>query len=527
MKNKIFVNQIGYGVDLQKFAYVKGFSQGTEFKIINSDGKSVYTGSLTNERTDEISGETTCVADFSDFSFDGQFFLQIHDVKSSLFKIGSSVFNDLYFSTLRYFYLSRCGQEIKDSVFHHSECHTSDAKIFGTELTKNVNGGWHDAGDYGRYIVAGSKAVMDLLLAYLSCKSYSDFDILDEVRFELDWFLKMQREDGAVYHKVSCYNFCSFIMPEEEKDELVIAPVSTAATADFAGCLAFASLVFKEKDSVYSEKLLQASLKAQHYVDSNKDELYKNPSEITTGSYSDWNVYDEKFFALSALYIVTKDDVYLKKALEIRKIAKSKKDDKNVEWKKNWFVSFGWGCVSGYGYELLLKNKDLLSSQVYDELLKDILENAERILSFVKESSFDVGVKMVFWGSNGFVCDEAHILLLAYELSGKKEYYDAALMQLNYILGCNPMDMCYVTGNGTNSPKHCHHRPSGAINKIMSGMLSGGPCSGLYDSVAKEKLQGVAPLKCFVDIQGSYSTNEVAIYWNSSLVHLISRLKLI
>ena len=57
----------------------------------------------------------------------------------------------------------------------------------------------------------------------------------------------------------------------------------------------------------------------------------------------------------------------------------------------------------------------------------------------------------------------------------------------------------------------------------MPGMLAGGPCEGLYDHVAKEYLQGKPAACCYIDMEGSYSTNEVAIYWNSPLVYLTAR----
>ena len=72
-------------------------------------------------------------------------------------------------STLKYFTDSRCGQGI---------CHTGIAEVYGTGEKKNVQGGWHDAGDYGRYVVAGTKAVMDLLLAYKKCpEKFAGFDL--------------------------------------------------------------------------------------------------------------------------------------------------------------------------------------------------------------------------------------------------------------------------------------------------------------------------------------------------------------
>jgi hypothetical protein len=68
--------------------------------------------------------------------------------------------------------------------------------------------------------VPGAKAVADLLLAFEDYdKVFSDNvgipesgngtpDVLDEVRYELEWMFKMQDEQsGGVYHKVTGLNF--------------------------------------------------------------------------------------------------------------------------------------------------------------------------------------------------------------------------------------------------------------------------------------------------------------------------------
>jgi len=47
--------------------------------------------------------------------------------------------------------------------------------------------------------------------------------------------------------------------------------------------------------------------------------------------------------------------------------------------------------------------------------------------------------------------------------------------------------------------------------------MAGGPNSGLQDPVAQANLMGCAPATCYIDEIGSYSTNEVAINWNSAL----------
>ena len=531
----VFVNQIGYGSNGSKLAYVRGAAQNEDFFLLDEDGKTVFSGKTGKAVKDRVAAEEICAADFSSFDKPGTYTVKIDGAQSVPFKIGDRLFDDLYLSILKYFYLSRCGQEImleEDSVWNHPACHTGIAKIYGTNKTKKVLGGWHDAGDYGRYIVAGSKTVMDLLLAYASLEASGTlavgeekFDILNEVRFELEWMLEMQREDGAVYHKISCYHFCPFILPQEEKEALVIAPVSTSATADFAGCLAYASTFYKEKDKNFSEKLLSAAKKAQDYLDSHEDELYKNPPEITTGGYGDWSVKDERYFALCSLFAVTGEDEYLKKAMQVRKEAKAIPYNPEEPWKRPWIEGFGWGCVAGYGTEILLRNKKLIKdADIIEDLETSIKDTYEKVLERVKNASFGTSLEKVFWGSNGAVCDNAHLLLLAYDLTGNKEYFEAAKKQLDYILGCNPMNVCYVTGFGTNTVQNPHHRPSGAVGSTMPGMLSGGPSEWLADEIAKNKLQGKPPLQCFIDVQGSYSTNEVAIYWNSPLVYLVARM---
>lgn len=517
-ESEIFINQIGYKPADKKNVFVSKAAKGRakEFSICKkADDQTVFTGALLAAPDDELSGGAYYSGDFSSLQEAGQYYVCLGDEKSFDFTISDDVYDQVALSTLKYFTDSRCGQGI---------CHTGIAEVYGSGEKKNVQGGWHDAGDYGRYVVAGTKAVMDLLLAYKkSPEKFSDFDLLGEVRFELEWLLQMQREDGAVYHKISCYHFCPFIKAEDEKDQLVLAPVSTAATADFAGCLAYAAGFYKEKDSDFSDKLLAAALKAQTYLFSHDDELYINPPEITTGGYGDRDVRDERYFALCALFAATGDKNYLTHALKYREDKKKDNPDPKHPWNCGWQEGFGWPFVSGYGTEILLEQE--LPSDLLAEIHSCIISQAEKLLTVSKASAFRYCSKFVFWGSNGAICDMAHILLMAYDITGREDFYITAKAQIDYILGANPVNYCYVTGTGTKQVLHPHHRPSGASGRVYPGMLSGGPCSGLLDAYAKEHLAGQPPLKCFADAQPSYSTNEVAIYWNSAFVYVLSRVR--
>lgn len=547
--SSIFVNQIGYKTNCSKKAYVaidrlslskkqKEEIEKLSFSVIDGMGNSVYTGNLCAPLKDTLADENVSLIDFSSFTHTGSYKIKLNEIEeeSFSFKICDFVFDDVYEKTVHYFYLSRCGIDIISNVdnglWNHPACHTQIAEIYGEPgKTKRVIGGWHDAGDYGRYVIAVSKAAMDLMFtaeALSSCERSSEVScvrvnvLLSEVHYAMEWMLQMQREDGGVYHKVSGYHFCGFILPHEETDKQVLAPVSTTATADFAGCLAYASVIFKDRDPDFSDTLLQAALKAQTYLDTHEDVVYQNPPEITTGGYGDKNVQDEKYFALCSLYVATGIKTYLEKALEIRKQLKSLPVDPDPRAIK-WYLGFGWGSVAGYGSEILLR-KGQLSKQVYDDLLSEVIIRADKCLKVYKTASFGTCIEKVFWGSNGHVCDEAHLLLLAYDLTSNDIYCEVARSQLNYILGCNPMDLCYVTACGTQSPKNPHHRPSGALKNTMPGMVAGGPSEWLADEVAKNNLQGKPPLMRYIDQVGSYSTNEIDIYWNSPLVYLIGRM---
>ena len=97
-----------------------------------------------------------------------------------------------------------------------------------------------------------------------------------------------------------------------------------------------------------------------------------------------------------------------------------------------------------------------------------------------------------------------------------------AQRQLSYLLGTNANSYCFVTGYGSLSPEHTHHRPSQALGETMKGMLVGGPDSNLEDPYAKATLKGRAAAKCYADNEQSYSCNEVTIYWNSPLIYLLA-----
>ena len=128
------------------------------------------------------------------------------------------------------------------------------------------------------------------------------------------------------------------------------------------------------------------------------------------------------------------------------------------------------------------------------------------------------------WGSNMDVANSAKALLLYSRLAEKTParkhvYESAALEHIHYILGRNPLSQCYVSGFGAVPMKNPHHRPCVAVGEAFPGMVSGGPNGQVppRDEILYKNCAGQPPSKCYIDHIDSFSGNEVAIYWNSSV----------
>lgn len=512
---KIQVNQIGYEPDAQKVAVLTG-AEDTAFAIVDAEtGETVYEGTPDAAMNNANTGRQEQRADFSDFTEPGTYKVVTENCgESYAFVIGEDVYADAFADTLKMFYMQRCGTELDAKYagdYAHGVCHGTMATVYGTSTQKDVSGGWHDAGDYGRYVVAGAKAVADLLLAYEDYPEVFDDalgipesgngipDVLDEARYELEWMLKMQEANGGVYHKVTCRNFPETVMPEMETEELVISPISNTATGDFAAVMAMAARVYETVDADFAASCLAAAEKAYGYLEANgPDGGFHNPSDVVTGEYGDANDADERFWAAAELYRTTGENAYLQKAKSLV---------------QDHFSGLGWADVGGYGaYALLMSEDSSVAQQA-----KSILENgASYAIQNAEADTYYSSVANVYpWGSNMSIANNG---MLCY-MVGKDTYGKA---QVDYLFGNNGTSYCFLTGYGTLSPEGTHHRPSQALGQTMPGMLVGGPNSNLEDPYAQAVLQGLPVALCYVDNEQSYSCNEITIYWNSPLVYIMA-----
>lgn len=527
----INLNQVGYRPNDYKSAIFRDSSLDTKFDVVNVEtGKVVYTGDVVGSVYTASAWETVAYGDFSALKEPGTYkVVASNSGESYEFVIADDVYDNVFDDIVKMLYLQRCGSELKEKHagdFAHAACHTQKATIYGTSEKKDVSGGWHDAGDYGRYVVSGAKAVADILLAYEEYGSvFGDKagipesgngipDILDEARYELEWLLKMQdHNSGGVYHKVTGLSFEGMVMPETVTDDLYIMPISNTATGDFVAVMAMAARIYQPFDSTFAKKCLSASKGAMIYLENNLGKGgYHNPGDVSTGEYPDTVDKDEYFWALSELYKTTGNPEYDKKLATINVASGN--------------YGLGWQEVSLYGCYAYLTSKKQ-NADTKKKLLDIFNTQLATIEKNIKEDGYFSSMGAVYpWGSNMTIANNGMVLLMAKKLNNKEgDYNQLAKKQLDYLLGANSTSYCFVTGYGTLSPQNTHHRPSVALGTTMPGMLVGGANSNLEDPYAQNVLADKPAAKCYVDHFQSYSCNEITVYWNSPLIYLLAGIK--
>ncbi|MBN2202482.1 glycoside hydrolase family 9 protein, partial [bacterium] len=318
----INLNQVGYRTNAVKRAFVTGYEGA--WRIVGSNGKTVLSGETAPAGFDPLAGDEIARIDFDGLTRPGEYriVLSAAGIESYPFTVDDDPYGALADALLKNFYFQRCGTALTEEyagMYAHSACHTRPAVLYGTDTQIDVTGGWHDAGDYGRYSEPGACAAAMLLLAYDSFPGlFGDDlgipesgngvpDILDEVRWELDWLMKMQDPaTGGVFHKAASVRFPGFVMPEKDYSTIAVHAVSPTATAATAAVLAQAARIWRGIDVEYASVLLEAAEFAYGWIIANTGAPgFKNPPGVESGEYGDASAADESFWAAMELYRTT------------------------------------------------------------------------------------------------------------------------------------------------------------------------------------------------------------------------------
>ncbi len=541
IKTEIVVNQVGYLPQWQKTALLINNQNPTaQIKLINSDTKKlVATMTSIPEIQDDETGDRLSEIDFSSITEPGKYYLKQGKLKSAPFKIGNEIYQQPLVTLLRSYYLQRCGVEIDDPItgISHLPCHLKDGILAHQDQYHQVGdnlaalGGWHNGEGYSKYVATTTVTIARLLNLYQQQpdlfpdgqlgipESGNDIsDLLDEMQFGLDWLLKMQRADGAVYRKLAGRQWSIAIAPDEDIQTRYIYGISTPETAKFAAVMAIASRTYQSLEAQLAAKYLNAAESAWQYLqtqpemkidwvegDDNGSIKYL-ASEFDTEKSLQTDI-DDRLWAAVELYITTGK-------LNFADYFAANLDQTD-------YSLFSWKNPAPLALIDYLRQEDQPTSEELATTIKTkIQQRADLLLAKVNKSAYHIANDNFIWNSNRMTAEEGITLVYAYILTQNKDYLNAAIDQLDYILGRNYFNQTFITDIGTKHVKHINHPFAVAKKIIIPGLVVGGPNSDAQDGmVAKNQGQ-----LSYIDDARSYSTNQYAIDNNASLISLIVNL---
>lgn len=557
----IMVNQVGYEAAASHKLAVAD-TPGS-YVLKNAAGEVLWQGRTGEAMQDPLCGETLYPLDFGSVQTPGKYVLEdAQGAGSDAFEIGRDVLAGVHNAMIKALYFQRCGCALEERYagpYVHGACHTADSQIYGEEgQTLKARGGWHDAGDYGRYITPAAVAVGHLLYAYwLFPAAFKEElnipesgngvpDVLNECRYELEWMLKMQREDGGVYHKLTAWRHADFIMPEEDKDTFYAYPISSLAVADFCACMALAARVYhRVNEKEFAAQMDAAARRAWQWLMRNPQPLlFTNPEGSNTGDYRDTTDADERLWA----------------AAEMMRLADWRREDTReyVDVMRRILdtglevTDFGWTDVAGFAAMAVLTDpRRAAGEEITQNFRSAVLAEADRLARLGKHNAFGMamGAGDFCWGSNMVVTNRGILLALACEILRLREdeafgdrkttqnpetasriavYREVIQAQIDYLLGKNITGYSFVTGFGDHAYRYPHLRTTAAdgIDEPMAGWVAGGPNGKPGDELAIRMIpKGTPPMKCYLDREECYSLNEMTIYWNSSAVFVTAYLR--
>jgi endoglucanase len=514
------LNTVGYLPDRPKRASIP--LPCSDFAVVRvPDGKQVLTGKASGPARNADTGEELFTADFTAVTEPGVYRLEIPGAgRSPDFRVAADVYDEPFRLATRAMYLWRCGTAVRGDhagrTFSHQACHLQDAWLDhagGGHVRKPSTGGWHDAGDYNKYVVNAGVTVGCML------RAWEDFgpaigavplgppergpgrdgtlpDFLAEVKWEIDWVLSMQRDDGSVYHKLSTLKFGGMVLPERETADRYFSPWGSAATADFVAMTAAASRAFRPFDPTFADRCAAAAAKGYAFLSAHLEDHRPDLKAFSTGPYQTRDD-DDRLWAAAEWWEGNGDPAALQ---DLERRVKSVGGRVDAE--------FDWGNVNNLGLLTYLFSKrpgrdEVLVAQVRQHLLAtaDGIVRSRNAHGYARP----LGTKYA-WGCNGTVARQALVLCAANRTNAKRDYTDAALDALNHLLGRNVYGRSFVTGLGHRPPLHPHDRRSAAdgVEAPWPGYLVGGPNPGASD---------------WKDDEADYRTNEIAINWNGALIY--------
>lgn len=524
-------NQVGYPLEASKLALVLTgadlSARVIDFEVLGQDGNVVYSAAPGRDRGAYAGFNHLYELDFSSLTQPGTYTLRLAGFSSAPFVVGEAPYADLISLSLKFFSVQRCGDA---HPYGHQVCHLKDGVASGGPLDgqpKDASGGWHDAGDYLKFMITSGYTLNMVQAAFLrnpaafaprDGKEYMP-QVLLEMKVGLDWMKEMwDGENQVLYYQVGDESdHDEWRLPEgddADKPVRLVWACEDGKGANIAGkaaaALAMGAVIWGAPTDY------QNVVRAQQYFDAAKA-IYaygkgrpaaqpSNPADF----YTEESWQDDMALAAVELYRFSGDPAYLADARQYLAEAG---------------VGGGiyWGDLHALAaYELARLDPDSLPMAA--DLLRTNLEGA---LADYRANPFGAALKEYYWGSNEGMAGTALMALWYEDLTGDKTYHDLAVAQWDFILGKNPWGVCFVNGAGTLWPKNPHHQVADINQLELTGFWDEG---AVPQAVFEEQEIGTVPDDPFAAFQTTaavyhdwtpdYATNEPTITMNATGIAL-------
>ncbi len=565
--------QIGYNSD-------QNYNPSSTMEVRNSSNDQVvYTGPVeawNNGETHAGSGDKGWWFDFSSVTSSGDYYLldPLTGEQTGVFTIAEDIYLDILKASTRMFYYNRCNAE---KVEPFAEAAWNDGMnfnkplqdfncryIFDTanaSLEKDLSGGWFDAGDYNKYVTFAHSAVHNLLWAYIDNPNVfgDDWnipesgngipDILDEVKWELDWLLKMNNNDGTTHIKMGSSNYSDNTdsPPSACSDQRFYGPVCSSASIAVASMFAHASQVFDDFPSMesYAELLQTRAEVTWNYLvpilNNEQFDLSCDNGEIVAGD-ADWDIETQKENAITAaihLFDLSGDSQY------------SDYVDTHIDEAEPYNTSF-WAA-----YKMALNDALILYSEI-PGVEASIAANIKAGFTTDTQNNWNAyyGFNAIdlyraympnwayHWGSNSPKAGFGLINLLAKKAqvnpSMEDDFELKGLEQLHYFHGVNPLGMVHLSNmyeyGAEKSANEIYHtwffdgtiwdNAQTSLHGPAPGFLTGGPNSSFSISSLSPPF-GQPDQKSYLDWntgfpESSWEITEPGIYYQAMYIRLLS-----
>ncbi len=511
------VDQFGYLPDAEKIAIIsspeqgfnrdQSFSPDTVYQLRREgDHQLIYSAPLAvwqQGDTDVMSGDKVWYFDFSSVTAEGLYYLydQKNDRFSKNFRIDWDVYTPVLKQALRTFFYQRANHEKVapfatapwlDAASHQHAEQDTDCRLITPDdpeqsdpsTSRDLSGGWYDAGDYNKYVNYADNAVHELLFAYEENPLIwgDDWqwpesgnglpDILDEIKWELDWLLRMQTDSGAFLHKVSSITWEGIgTPPSSDTVKRRYAPATMSASLSAVGALAHAAIVFDAfpEQRAYTNQLTNAALTGWAWIINNLDKLpsyYDNAGFMSTDA-EDSEQRQRGNLIASALYLYLRTgekdylDFVMQTAIQ--------------EW-----IFFTEEALRFEGEEVPFQNALLYylrfePSSPFAEKIRGIYARSLAAKDGYYNPVYKAGqnweayrafINYYAWGSNRSQAQAGNILMGLNQLHAQPQadyltYRNLGARHLHYLHGLNPLDLVYLSNMETfgadNSVQEMYH----------------------------------------------------------------------